>query len=272
MDSNKKLIKTAQFAKLCNVSKQTLIYYDKMGIFHPAYVDEKGYRYYSIIQHEPFMVIMMLRQLGTPLKEIKQYLHDRNTQNFLELLEKKQVEIKKKIKELNELSLLIDKRRNMTLYGMREKYTEDVIIYSIPEERIIVSNSIVNHDEATYINTISELENYIFKNNIKTYNTGAMLPKESVQKKEYNKPEYLYVKTDVMCERTHIKPAGLYAITYHYGDYDTTYLAYYRLIKYIEDNGYEIAGNAYEDGLLDFCTQKDVSEYLSEISIRVELR
>lgn len=269
MDSQKKFIKTAQFAKLCNVSKQTLLYYDKMGIFHPKYVDDKGYRYYSFTQHESFYVISMLRQLGTPLKEIKEYIQNRNVDTFLLLLDKKQEMITSKIENLSKMSLLIDKRRNMTLYGMREKNNEDVIIYPMPEERIIISEPIIKHDEKTYVNIISELERYIFQNNINTYSTGVTITKKSVLEKKHDKLEYFYVKTDTMCERTRIKPAGLYAITYHYGAYDTTYLAYYRLIKYIEDNGYEIVGKAYEDGLLDFCTQKDDSEYLSEISVMV---
>lgn len=272
MEHSKIYVSTAQFAKLAGVSKQTLIYYDKMGIFHPSYVDEKKYRYYSLSQHDAFYVITMLRHLGTPLKEIKQYIENRNIDSFLTLLDKKQDEIKSKIAELNELSQLIDKRRAMTLYGMREKHTEDVVIYKMPEERIILSQPILDHNEMNFCNAIGDLESYIIDNNYKTFSTGAMIDKESILNKEYKNISHLYAKTDVMCERTHVKPAGEYAVTYHYGEYETTYLAYYRLIKYINDNGYEIAGNAYEDALLDFCTQRSESEYLSEISIQVELK
>ncbi len=34
-------IKTGDFAKLCGTNKRTLIHYDEIGIFHPAYTDEK---------------------------------------------------------------------------------------------------------------------------------------------------------------------------------------------------------------------------------------
>lgn len=272
MDNPKKYVSTAQFAKLCNVSKQTLIYYDKTGVFKPSYVDEKGYRYYSLTQHEAFYIISMLRHLGTPLKEIKEYIENRSPERFLELLDQKQTEIKNKIKELNELNQLIDKRRVMTLYGIREKHTEDIVVSNMPEERIILSLPITGHNETCYINLISDLERYIKDNNYKSFTTGAMLEKDTIINHNFDTLSRFYVKSDVVCERTHIKPAGLYAVTYHYGDFGTTHHAYRRLLKYIKQNGYVISGNAYEDGLLDFCTQRSEAEYLSKISIQVELR
>ena len=39
---------TGEFAKICSVSKQTLIYYDRVGIFSPDITGSNGYRYYSI--------------------------------------------------------------------------------------------------------------------------------------------------------------------------------------------------------------------------------
>lgn len=55
---------TGEFAKICNVSKQTLFFYDNQGIFSPEFTGENGYRYYSYTQIEAFTVIVMLRDLG----------------------------------------------------------------------------------------------------------------------------------------------------------------------------------------------------------------
>ena len=41
---------TGEFAKLCNVKKQTLFHYDIIGILNPAITGYKGYRYYSEMQ------------------------------------------------------------------------------------------------------------------------------------------------------------------------------------------------------------------------------
>ena len=37
----------SQMAKLHHISRQTLIYYDHIGLFRPQITDDKGYRYYS---------------------------------------------------------------------------------------------------------------------------------------------------------------------------------------------------------------------------------
>lgn len=65
---------TGEFAKLCGVSKQTLLYYDRVGIFKPERILENGYRVYTYPQLETFHVIATLREMGTPIQEIKSYL------------------------------------------------------------------------------------------------------------------------------------------------------------------------------------------------------
>ena len=48
-------IKTGDFAKLCGTNKRTLFHYDEIGLFSPAYTDEKGYRFYSETQCDVFL-------------------------------------------------------------------------------------------------------------------------------------------------------------------------------------------------------------------------
>lgn len=38
----------SDLAQLYNISKQTLIFYDKKDLFKPDYVDSNGYRMYSL--------------------------------------------------------------------------------------------------------------------------------------------------------------------------------------------------------------------------------
>lgn len=67
----------SEMASLFNVSRQTLIYYDKIGLFKPAVVNEKGYRFYSPTQIPLMRLICMLRDLGLELDEV-----DRLTSTF----------------------------------------------------------------------------------------------------------------------------------------------------------------------------------------------
>ena len=63
---------TGKMARLHNISKQTLIYYDKIGLFEPFTTSgENGYRYYTLDQFVQLDLILLLKKLGMTLKEIQ---------------------------------------------------------------------------------------------------------------------------------------------------------------------------------------------------------
>ncbi|MGI6055273.1 MAG: MerR family DNA-binding transcriptional regulator, partial [Clostridium sp.] len=54
-----------ELSKLQNISRQTLIYYDKIGLFCPSYVDpDNGYRYYSWSQLDSLDTILIMKKIG----------------------------------------------------------------------------------------------------------------------------------------------------------------------------------------------------------------
>ena len=91
----------SQFAKLHNVNKRTLHYYDEIGIFSPDYKGENGYRYYDYMQGVDFEYIKMLKELNMGLDEIKKYIDNPNEEDFKEIAEVKIKEINQEIKLLN---------------------------------------------------------------------------------------------------------------------------------------------------------------------------
>lgn len=66
----KKLLTTGQFAELCKTSKDTILYYDKLGLLKPVFVGSNKYRYYSIFQYCVFDRIKVLQDTGYSLEEI----------------------------------------------------------------------------------------------------------------------------------------------------------------------------------------------------------
>jgi len=101
------MYRIGEFSYLYQVTVKTLLHYDKKDLFKPSYKDPyTGYRYYSDSQRGEFENIMMLKELGFSLDEIKK-LKD-------ELSEEK---IEEKIKELiakrNELEGTIKKLENL---------------------------------------------------------------------------------------------------------------------------------------------------------------
>ena len=85
--------KTAEFAALCGVRKDTLLHYDHIGLLKPQWVGENGYRYYAAQQLRTYDLIAALRRLGTPLAEIRDYLTRRSPQALLALLEEKEAQL-----------------------------------------------------------------------------------------------------------------------------------------------------------------------------------
>ena len=67
---SEKYFTIGEFASLFKLSKQTLFYYERNNILRPAYIDENGYRYYSLEQYFIFDIIINMRKLGIPLKEL----------------------------------------------------------------------------------------------------------------------------------------------------------------------------------------------------------
>lgn len=68
----KDLYAISEMASMFGVTRQTLIYYDRIGLFSPAYVNDEGYRFYAPTQIPELRLICLLRDLGVELKEIEQ--------------------------------------------------------------------------------------------------------------------------------------------------------------------------------------------------------
>jgi len=67
------MIKIGDFAKICNVSTQTLRYYDTEGLLKADIINPtNGYRFYSLDAVEKFKQIVFYKDLGFSLEEIKQ--------------------------------------------------------------------------------------------------------------------------------------------------------------------------------------------------------
>lgn len=101
---------TGEFAKLMGVTKETLFHYDKIGLFCPATVNEKGYRFYSIHQMEHFDTICLLKSLGMSLEEIRTFLQNKTADRYYELLLKKQTQLDQEIHKLQQMHTWIGHR------------------------------------------------------------------------------------------------------------------------------------------------------------------
>lgn len=74
MNEKSKMLTIGQFASLHGINKKTLMWYDEIGLFAPAFISpENGYRYYNYYQSPVLETILLLRELDVPLNDIQAF-------------------------------------------------------------------------------------------------------------------------------------------------------------------------------------------------------
>lgn len=102
------MIKIGEFSKICNVSTQTLRYYDAEGILKPDVTDATtGYRFYSLDAIEKYKQILFYKNLGFSLDEIKN-IQVASDEQRLKILQKKKEVLLTSIDEYKEQIRKID--------------------------------------------------------------------------------------------------------------------------------------------------------------------
>ena len=93
--------KVNEVCKLIGVSKRLLQYYDEIGLLSPSDYTESGYRLYDDAALEKLWKILLLREMGYPLKDIKRIMDDpdfdlRNSiEKHIKILTKKKEQCKR---------------------------------------------------------------------------------------------------------------------------------------------------------------------------------
>lgn len=86
MTDKKEYYTAGELAKLFGIPKQTMFYYDKLGLLTPEFVAENGYRYYAMPQYLTLEIILFLRKLDISVPHIKEFLEHRSRDEILNIL------------------------------------------------------------------------------------------------------------------------------------------------------------------------------------------
>lgn len=84
----KEYLTIGDFARLRNVDRKSLRYYERIGALVPAYTDpQTKYRYYTVDQLVDLDTILVCLELGIPLKEASQYRSENGTLDIYRLFQ-----------------------------------------------------------------------------------------------------------------------------------------------------------------------------------------
>ncbi|QAA34487.1 MerR family transcriptional regulator [Clostridium manihotivorum] len=270
--SDKIYLSTGELAKMLGVTKQTVIYYDKIGLISPA-KREKEYRYYTLEQADELDSILTFRDLGVPINVLKDYLKERNAQSCIEMLRKQKEKLELEIQKMDRIRKKIDGRARL-LEKVITVSDFKAVKFSEEERQLYMVEECKEADEKTFMESFIKLCNHSKRLQIDFENPVCnIIKKEDILKGSFRNTAYFGINISENFNGIDIvkfeKPAGIYASTYHQGSYETMYIAYERLLSSIETEGYIVCGNAYETDLLSTLTNLDKNEYMKLISIQV---
>ena len=269
----RKYFTTGEFAKLCNVKKQTLFHYDEIGLLSPEIKNEKGYRYYSYHQFDVFNVIELLKEVDMPLKEIKLFLNNKTPTELIELLKGKSLEIQKKINNLNQIQKIIDTKIALTENALTLDFKQ-IRLEEQEEELLFLSDSILDCSDRFFLKSVSHFIDFLYKNELDIgYPIGAIVNKQKLMEEDYDNYSYLYTKTeaDVKNVSFYTKPKGLYVVAYHVGHDKNISKTYKEIMTFIDTHQIKLGNYSYEEYILDEISVSGNANYVTQIMIEVEV-
>lgn len=266
-----------EVAKLHGLTKKTLLYYDKIDLFKPSYVDhETGYRYYSHEQLPFLKQIIYLKDLGFSLEDIHVLLEDRSFPNLIEKLNYRLDEVIEEQKVIEnmkrDLEYLINYYQKVQFIDERDLYKPGIKIYNnrYAIYQLCEKENSVKEVMLAYRSLLRTLITLSILSQME-YGTIVVEPfeKELLKENFYDKigafitlPKQMNLEGEVLME------AGKYAYMYKKGGYYDPD-AVLKLMTWIEENGYTAVGNIYDYSLVDYTFTKSNEEMIQEIQIRI---
>ncbi|MEM7134342.1 MAG: MerR family transcriptional regulator [Chloroflexota bacterium] len=268
-----------EFSKISRVSKRLLHYYDDIGLLKPAYVDPAtGYRYYSAKQLPDLNRILALKELGLTLEQILKMINaDISDEEIHGMLLLKKAEAEKAVRDDLQRLRQIEARlqQNQAADGMPE-----VVIKSIPVQPYLSARMIFSTAEELMQfverllqvvpakvpkSTLGSFAGVFYGEDFAVTNNDAELGfflKRAVK-------EPIALTDDCILSMTELPAVETMATSVQVAGSDLEFLSLGQIARWIEANGYRIAGPYREIGF-DVANISDLSEAIIEIQMPVE--
>ena len=269
----KDLFTIGEMSKLFNINIKTLRYYDEIGLFKPIFVDEtNGYRYYSTMQFEQLNTINYLKALGMSLNTIDYHLKKRSIDNIVELFEKQKRITEEKIKELEHIKQRLDNTVKQIHYSRRYDNIDVIQELTFNKRTVLLLKKKIRSKNDLEL-SVRQLENKVNENaSIFNGRVGLSIAKEKLTGRVFEEYDSIFLFTEgKRYDRKLIKvlPKGVYATIRFNGTHEDASGYYDKLMKYIEENDYEILDDSVEITLIDFGLTTEKSEFITEIQILI---
>ena len=263
------LYKIGMFAAMNHITVKTLRFYEEQGLLMPALIHpETGYRYYTLSQMAVLHQITALKLAGFTLEEIT---HINSGADEKAVLLKKKSELLAKISDLTRQIAVVDGYLSKRKTGL----SAPVLIKTIPETTVAFMQIRLESydrlfDRMPEMGALMEkagcecaLPVYCFTNYLEPGYKDGDIPVEICE-------SVVEAKKETGKLRFKTLPEIRAACVFHKGSYRTFSESYEAVLRYIEENGYEIAGEIRESYIDGIWNKDDESQWLSEIQVPVK--
>lgn len=241
------MFKISDFSRFSRVTIKMLRHYDEIGLLSPAYVDPSTkYRYYSADQLPRLNRIIALKDLGFSLEQIANLLDgDLSGEQLRGMLKLRREEIKQKLTE-EETRLARVEARLMQIDLESGSQPYEVLSRTVQSQMVATIREIVGEGERIS-NLFEEIEAYIAQFEARAISPPLLIYHDT----EYRERELdIEVAIPISTNVPTTKRVNVYALEgsatmaciVHIGGYESMGQALNLLLRWIEDNDYEIVG------------------------------
>lgn len=233
---------TGEVSKITGVAKDTLYFYDKIGLLKPDKADPKNhYRYYSHRNLWQLDVITTCRKLNIPIEKIKEILSFKDNQKVTDLLKEYRDEALRLAKYYQSVAddILWYEEQNEKMKQMNK--SSKIAVKELKERTVIIGNE--NRGEASYHANLQEACKDIVRNtpSIKRQYGYVLGIAEAMNHTFYRKREYIELEetdlTKTGSKNLYTIPAGIYAVCTI--EIHGTHVDFSPLFQWLDANGYQ---------------------------------
>lgn len=248
----------SQMARLHHISRQTLIYYDHIGLFRPLITDDKGYRYYSYQQVNQLKEILFLKRLNLPLEVISKIVKDQDPQEAASILKEQRVSIDKEINKLIQTRKYVEER--LLLYETIDfNQPINVPYFRQVDERAYLElpfhEDITNNEDELQVRFMEAIDMISAYDLVPSLGFGVVVPEVSLRTDLKASSIFIFVPNDSESVKTSAsyrkREAGECCCMYYYGRPSHHQQHLKQMLTVIEENGYEVCNKALDICLLD---------------------
>lgn len=268
----KKFFSISEFAKINGVTRQTLIYYDKIGLFSPAFVGENKYRAYTHGQLGTISTITMLTDLGVPLKTIKNLLSEISPKTTTDILNYQLNTIEEKISRFSTLKTMIQLRLEQIESGkIGYEHCEEFSVVNIDCPIALYQGEEINCEQKEIsddmmLNFFSVVE----KTGIPMiFSLAYLKDTHSILKEGNDKVVRMCFRVNEEKFANTFLPSGKYVVGYGKGDYGNNAATYAKLRNFAESEGFAPIGEIFEEYVIDELAEKNPNNFVYKIMLRV---